>query len=214
MKNNPRYVMCIMETIISWLVETIGRLGYLGIIGLMALESSVFPVPSELVMPPAGYLAAKGEMNIFLVIITGTLGSLIGALFNYSVAYYLGRSFIVRYGKYFLIPENKFAKIENYFKKHGEISTFTGRLIIVVRHLISLPAGLAKMDLIKFCIYTSLGSAIWVTILTYIGYFVGNNIELVQKYSKDAAITLFIFIVLLLAGYISFQLRKKNSNIA
>ena len=202
-----------MEAIISWLVETIGRLGYIGIIGLMALESSVFPLPSELVIPPAGYLAAKGEMNIFLVILTGTFGSLIGALFNYFVAYYLGRPFIIRYGKYFLIPENKFAKIEKYFENHGEISTFTGRLIVVVRHLISLPAGLAKMDLKKFCIYTSLGSGIWVTVLTYIGYFVGNNIELVQKYSKHAAIGLFVFIAFVLTGYIFFQLRKKNPKI-
>jgi membrane protein DedA with SNARE-associated domain len=201
-----------MEAIISWLVETIGRLGYIGIIGLMALESSIFPVPSELVIPPAGYLAAKGEMNIFLVIITGTLGSLIGALFNYLASYYLGRPFIIRYGKYFLIPEKKFEKIETYFRTHGEISTFTGRLIVVVRHLISLPAGLAKMDLMKFCIYTALGSALWVTILACIGYLVGNNPELVKEYSKDVSLIVLASIPFIIIIYLRWFHKKNSQN--
>lgn len=194
-----------MEEIILWLVKVIGDMGYVGILLLMAMESSLFPVPSELVVPPAGYLASQGQMNIWLVIFFSTLGSLIGALFNYALAYYLGRPWILRYGKYFLIPPEKFAKVESFFLKHGEISTFTGRLIIVVRHLISLPAGLSKMDLKRFTIFTLVGSFIWVSILAYIGYIVGNNMDLVKSYYKQAAIGLVVIMAIVLAVYIAWQ---------
>ncbi len=194
-----------MEEIILWLVKVIGDMGYVGILLLMAMESSLFPVPSELVVPPAGYLASQGQMNIWLVIFFSTLGSLIGALFNYALAYYLGRPWILRYGKYFLIPPEKFAKVESFFLKHGEISTFTGRLIIVVRHLISLPAGLSKMDLKRFTIFTLVGSFIWVSILAYIGYIVGNNMDLVKSYYKQAAIGLVVIMAIVLAVYIVWQ---------
>ena len=194
-----------MEEIILWLVKVIGDMGYVGILLLMAMESSLFPVPSELVVPPAGYLASQGQMNIWLVIFFSTLGSLIGALFNYAIAYYLGRPWILRYGKYFLIPPEKFAKVESFFLKHGEISTFTGRLIIVVRHLISLPAGLSKMDLKRFIIFTLVGSFIWVSILAYIGYIVGNNMDLVKSYYKQAAIGLVVIMAIVLAVYIVWQ---------
>jgi membrane protein DedA with SNARE-associated domain len=194
-----------VEEIILWLVKVIGDMGYVGILLLMAMESSLFPVPSELVVPPAGYLASQGQMNIWLVIFFSTLGSLIGALFNYALAYYLGRPWILRYGKYFLIPPEKFAKVESFFLKHGEISTFTGRLIIVVRHLISLPAGLSKMDLKRFTIFTLVGSFIWVSILAYIGYIVGNNMDLVKSYYKQAAIGLVVIMSIVLAVYIAWQ---------
>jgi membrane protein DedA with SNARE-associated domain len=194
-----------VEEIILWLVKVIGDMGYVGILLLMAMESSLFPVPSELVVPPAGYLASQGQMNIWLVIFFSTLGSLIGALFNYAIAYYLGRPWILRYGKYFLIPPEKFAKVESFFLKHGEISTFTGRLIIVVRHLISLPAGLSKMDLKRFTIFTLVGSFIWVSILAYIGYIVGNNMDLVKSYYKQAAIGLVVIMAIVLAVYIAWQ---------
>lgn len=194
-----------MEEIILWLVKVIGDMGYVGILLLMAMESSLFPVPSELVVPPAGYLASQGQMNIWLVIFFATLGSLIGALFNYAIAYYLGRPWILRYGKYFLIPPEKFAKVESFFLKHGEISTFTGRLIIVVRHLISLPAGLSKMDLKHFTLFTLAGSFIWVSILAYIGYIVGNNMDLVKSYYKQAVIGLVVIMTIVLALYIVWQ---------
>jgi membrane protein DedA with SNARE-associated domain len=194
-----------MEEIILWLVKVIGDMGYVGILLLMAMESSLFPIPSELVVPPAGYLASQGQMNIWLVIFFSTLGSLIGALFNYAIAYYLGRPWILRYGKYFLIPPEKFAKVESFFLKHGEISTFTGRLIIVVRHLISLPAGLSKMDLNRFTLFTLVGSFIWVSILAYIGYIVGNNMDLVKSFYKQAVIGLVVIMAIVLALYIVWQ---------
>ena len=194
-----------MHAVVMWFVGTIGRMGYLGIIILMTLESSLFPVPSELVVPPAGYLAAQGQMNVWLIILCGTLGSLLGALFNYALAYYLGRPWILKYGRYFLLPPDKFAKVERFFIKHGEISTFTGRLVIVVRHLISLPAGLARMSLKRFCVFTVLGSSLWVAVLTWIGYFVGNNPELMRLYYKEVCVALALGMVLILAGYIFWQ---------
>ena len=116
-----------MEFIVAWLVETIGKLGYIGIVGLMFLESSFFPFPSEVVIPPAGYLASRGDMNISLVIVCGILGSLLGALFNYVLALWLGRPLLMRYGKYLFLPPERFSKVDNFFLDHGEISTFVCR---------------------------------------------------------------------------------------
>ncbi|MCV6607207.1 MAG: DedA family protein, partial [Campylobacterales bacterium] len=152
--------------IVKWIVETVGDLGYLGIIFMMFLESSFFPFPSEVVMVPAGYLSSKGEMNIFLVIIAGICGSLLGAYLNYFLALKLGRKTLHKFGHYVFIKEETLDKVEKFFADHGKISTFTGRLIPGIRQLISLPAGLAKMDLKIFTIYTGLGAGIWVTILT------------------------------------------------
>jgi len=202
-----------MEALVLWLVKVIGDMGYVGILLLMAMESSLFPIPSELVVPPAGYLASQGRMHIGLVIFFSTLGSLIGALFNYTIAYYLGRPWILKYGKYFLIPPEKFAKVETFFLRHGEISTFTGRLIIVVRHLISLPAGLSRMDLFRFSLFTVVGSFIWVTILAYIGYIVGNNMDLVKLYYKHTVVALVVVMSFVLAGYIYWQKRKTTSGL-
>lgn len=162
-----------MSDIINFIVSTIGELGYMGIFFMMFLESSFFPFPSEVVMIPAGYLAYKGDMNIYIAIFIGILGSLAGALFNYILALKFGRAFIVKFGKYFFFKENTMKNMEIFFKKHGEISTFVGRLIPAVRQYISLPAGLAKMNILKFSFYTSLGAGIWVIILTIIGYYVG-----------------------------------------
>lgn len=199
-----------MQQLIDWLVATIGAMGYPGIFILMAMESSVFPVPSELVMPPAGYLANRGEINIWFAILTGTLGSLVGAYANYYAAHWLGRPLILKYGKYVWITEEKFAKVEIFFHKHGEISTFIGRLLPVVRHLISLPAGLAGMHHGKFAFYTTAGAFFWVTILTWIGYFIGQNQELIMRYSHQALIWVIIFSVALVAVYVRRHKRKQG----
>lgn len=180
----------ILSNIIGLVVETIGSLGYVGIFILMFLESSFFPFPSEVVMIPAGYLVYTCEMNAFLVVICGIAGSLAGALLNYYLALKFGREFILRFGKYFFFTEQTMQKMESFFAKHGHISTFIGRLIAVVRQYISLPAGLARMNLAKFCFYTSLGAGIWVTILTIIGYYAG--IWLDAEVSVDSIIQAFI----------------------
>jgi membrane protein DedA with SNARE-associated domain len=200
-----------MHALIDWLLTVIGALGYPGIFLLMAMESSVIPVPSELVMPPAGYLAAQGRMNIWVAIFMGTAGSLIGAYANYYAAHYLGRPLLLKYGKYVWITEEKFAKVEQYFKDHGEISTFIGRLLPVIRHLISLPAGLAGMNHVKFTIYTLAGAGIWVTILTWIGYFIGANQELIMQYSHQAVIGVVIVSAVIIALYVRNHKRKKTA---
>lgn len=163
----------LLGSIINMIVEIVGTLGYVGIFIMMFLESSFFPFPSEVVMIPAGYLVFKGEMNAIIAVLCGIGGSLAGALFNYYLALKLGREFLIRYGKYVFFTEETMQKVETFFIKHGPISTFVGRLITIVRQYISLPAGLARMNLTKFCIYTSLGAGIWVVILTFIGYYVG-----------------------------------------
>lgn len=201
-----------MHAAVQWLVETIGAMGYPGIFLLMAMESSVFPIPSELVMPPAGYLAQQGQMNMLAAIVCGTAGSLIGAYANYYAAHYLGRPLLLKYGKYVFITEEKFAKVERFFKDHGEISTFIGRLLPVVRHLISLPAGLAGMNHLKFSIYTLLGAGIWVTVLTFIGYFIGSNQELIMKYSHQALIGVIIVSAVIITIYVKLQRRNGASS--
>jgi len=191
-----------MHTLVQWLLDTIGVMGYPGIFLLMAMESSVIPVPSELVMPPAGYLAFQGQMNIGAVILCGTLGSLAGAYANYFVSHYLGRPLIIRYGKYVLIPPDKFERVESFFLRHGEISTFIGRLLPVVRHLISIPAGLSGMNHLRFSLYTLLGAGLWCSILTGIGYVIGENQQLIMKYSHQALVAVILFSIVLVAAYV------------
>jgi membrane protein DedA with SNARE-associated domain len=198
-----------LSNIINFIVDTVGSLGYAGIFFMMFLESSFFPFPSEVVMIPAGYLAYKGEMNIFLVVFFGILGSLAGAIFNYYFALKLGRVFLLKYGKYFFIKDETIFKMEEFFSKHGHISTFFGRLIPVVRQYISLPAGLSKMNLFVFSIYTSLGAGIWVIILTLLGYFLGGNEELLKEYLHQIVISLLIIIAIFSFTY---YLRVKNKN--
>jgi membrane protein DedA with SNARE-associated domain len=201
-----------MHDLITWLLDTLNALGYPGIFLLMAMESSVIPVPSELVMPPAGYLAHEGQMNIWVAILMGTVGSLVGAYANYFVSHWLGRPLVIKYGKYVWITEEKFAKVENFFLRHGEISTFIGRLLPVIRHLISIPAGLAGMNHLRFSLYTLAGAGIWCTILAGIGYLIGKEQALIMKYSHMALIGVIIFSIALIAVYIRRHRRKFGLN--
>jgi len=164
-----------LKGFIDWLLQTLLAVGYPGIVALMAMESSILPVPSELVMPPAGYWAAKGEMSFALALLSGILGSIIGALANYYGARLIGRPLLERYGKYVLLSERNLQRSERFFAQHGEISTLIGRLFPVIRHLISIPAGLHGMPLPKFILYTAVGAGLWCAILTWIGYFLGQH---------------------------------------
>lgn len=170
----------------NWLIETVSTLGYPGIVLLMAIESSIIPLPSELVMPPAGYLAAKGRMDPFLAVLAGTVGSIIGALANYWLAVHVGEPVLRRFGKYVLISNKSLDRTEAYFLRHGEISTFVGRLLPVIRHLISIPAGMARMNLARFVLFTGLGAGIWCAILTYIGWFVGTHEDQLKTTAYEA----------------------------
>jgi membrane protein DedA with SNARE-associated domain len=198
-----------LHDIVSFIVDTVSSLGYGGIFVMMFLESSFFPFPSEVVMIPAGYLAAKGEMNIYMVVFAGIAGSLAGAIFNYYLAIKFGRAFLSKYGKYVLIKEETLEKMEDFFAKHGHISTFSGRLIPAVRQYISLPAGLARMNLWKFSLYTSLGAGIWVIILTLLGYFIGENQALVDEYLKAIIISILAILVIMVLLYIRLKVKKE-----
>jgi membrane protein DedA with SNARE-associated domain len=200
-----------LADIVNFIVDTVGSLGYPGIFIMMFLESSFFPFPSEVVMVPAGYLAYKGEMNIYLAILFGILGSLSGALFNYYLAVKFGRKFLVKYGKYFFIKEDTIIKMEEFFKNHGHISTFSGRLIPAVRQYISFPAGLARMNLLVFSIYTSLGAAIWVIILTLLGYYLGDNEALIKEYLRYIIVVILILLAVLAFWY--YKKIKKSKKI-
>lgn len=200
-----------IEEIAKTLVETIGDIGYLGIFLLMFLESTFFPFPSEIIMIPAGYLAFKGELSLFGIIFVGTIGSLAGALFNYYLAIHFGRAFLLKYGNYFFIKEETLNKLEEFFKKHGELSTFNGRLIPGIRQLISLPAGLAKMNILKFSIYSSLGAGIWVIVLSLLGYILGSNEELVSQYLETATLISLLLVTLTTIFYIIRNKRRKKT---
>ena len=189
-------------------VRFVDQAGYVGVLIMMTLESTFVPLPSELVMPQAGYLAATGRMNIWIAVLMATIGSVLGALINYGLAYWLGRPFLMKYGKYLLCPPHKFAKMEAFFLRHGEVGTFTGRLVLGVRHFISFPAGLARMNLTRFCLYTGVGAGLWATVLAWIGYVAGKNQALLHTYYREAVAVLFVFCLAVLAVYVWFRRRQ------
>ena len=197
-----------LEHLASQLVEWIFHLGYPGIFLLMAIESSFIPFPSEVVLIPAGYLAYEGEMNLFLILLFAVAGSLVGAFVNYFIALYLGRRFILRFGKYFFISEETLAKLDAFFENHGHISTFTGRLIPGIRQLISIPAGITRMNLFEFTLYTALGAGIWSLVLILLGYFIGQEQDLLQRYLKEITLITLLMVSLLLMWYYRVQKRR------
>ncbi|MEM3074556.1 MAG: DedA family protein [Candidatus Pacearchaeota archaeon] len=200
-------------SIIEFLVGSIDRLNYNGIFILMTLESSFIPFPSEVVLIPAGILVSRGEMSFFLVMIASILGSLLGALINYYLAFFFGRQAVYfitdKYGKFLFIKKNSIEKSEVFFSKHGEITTFIGRLIPLVRQFISLPAGFGKMKMKKFILYTSLGAGIWSFILVFLGYWFGNNQEIIEKNLSLITLTLIIFSFFIIIIYIDYRKRKR-----
>jgi len=201
-----------LEGLIDSLLAGLLQLGYPGIVALMAMESSVLPVPSELIMPPAGYWAAKGEMNFVLAVVCGTIGSILGALANYFGAHWLGRPFIQRIGKYFFLSEKALERSEKFFSQHGEISTLIGRLLPVARHLISIPAGIHRMPLPKFIVYTGLGAAVWCTILTWIGYVLGRNEGVLrsEEVQRRVGTALWILAPVLVVAVLIYVIRHRR----
>ncbi len=203
--------MHILSTLTNWLVETIGEMGYTGIISLMFLESSFFPFPSEVVMPPAGYLAWKGEMSLWLVLLSGIAGGLLGALFNYWLAVKLGRPFLIKYGKYFFVSEESINKADEFFSRHGHISTFVCRLLPGIRQYISLPAGIARMPMKSFLLFTTLGAGIWVCVLTFAGYLLGEHQDLLKEYLHVITISCIVIALAVTGIYLLIIRRRRKS---
>ena len=212
-----------LSQVIHWIVGVVGQWGYPGIVIMMFLESSCFPFPSEVVMIPAGYLSSPAyqasdkfvpghEMNFWVAIFMGIIGSWLGALFNYYLALRLGRPLLLKWGKYLFISEKNFEKGERFFQNHGEIGTFTGRLIPVVRQYISLPAGIARMNLARFLFYTGLGAGIWMVVLTYIGYFAGQNEDLWRPMLHKATGWAMAGCAVIIAVYVWVHWRRKKKS--
>lgn len=171
------------------LEELLSNFGYNTVFWGMLLESTVIPVPSEIFVPPAAYQAAAGILNIWMVILIATLGADCGAVINYAAAYYLGRPIIYRFansrwGKLCLLDQSKIEKAEKYFDDHGAVATLTGRLVPVIRQLISVPAGLAKMNFWHFLLYTTIGAGVWNSILAAIGYYLHSVVPYEQLNAK------------------------------
>lgn len=191
-------------------------LGYFGVGVLMAIESSFIPMPSEIIVPPAAYLASQGKMDLWLIVLAGVMGSLVGAIFNYAVGYFLGRPLVYRlagksWARFLLINPEKVARAEKYFLKNAVAATFIGRLIPVIRQLVSLPAGFCKMPFGPFLFYTTLGSLLWVSVLAALGYFIGANQALLQLYYQEISWALLGLGLVWLAVRIFQVVNKKNS---
>ncbi len=206
----------LIQTITDWYMA---NLNYFTITLLMAVESSFIPFPSEVVVPPAAWKAASGELNIVLVVMFSTLGSLIGAFINYYLALWIGRPLVYKFaesklGHLLLLDAHKVKKAEDYFIRKGNISTLIGRLIPGVRQLISIPAGLVKMNLKNFILYTVIGAGIWNVVLATIGYLAQGQADVIDRYSAEISIVVVVLVVLFI-GYVVYRtFFKKRKKVA
>jgi membrane protein DedA with SNARE-associated domain len=201
--------------IMLWMGSTttsvIDKLGYFGIFILMVLESMVFPLPSELVMPFAGYLASQGRFTFQFVMVASVCGSIVGSFISYVIGAYGGRELILKHGKYILVTHHDLHMTESWFKKRGEITIFLARFVPVVRHLISIPAGIAKMNLWKFFIYTAVGAGLWNGFLAWLGYTFGEHWDLVRKYTEPFSIVIALMIVGAVVWYIWRHIKRMKT---
>jgi membrane protein DedA with SNARE-associated domain len=195
--------------IANFIMQVIASSGYFGVFFLMILESAVMPVPSEIIMPFAGFLVSTGQFNIWYIVLAGSLGNVVGALIAYFVGLYLGRGFILRYGKYMLLEKKYLVMTENWFKKYGEKTVFFCRMMPIVRTINSLPAGIGKMNLKKFVMYTFLGSIPWNLALTYVGVVLGKNWNLISNYSHLVDIVVISAIIIFIVWFVFSHRRKK-----
>ncbi len=202
-----------MHQIIDYIVQIAEQFWYIWIFIMMVLESSFFPFPSEVAMIPAGFLASTGKMSFSLALLVGTFWALVWATINYILGYYLWAKIIKKlihtYWKYFFIKEEHYTKTENYFQKHWIITTFLARFITVIRQLISIPAGVFKINFTKFFFYTGLGAWLWNLALMTIWYIAGENKELITQYSKEL---LFWWIFIIIAIWCIYYLIKKGKS--
>lgn len=213
-----------IESLLTWLVQQVENFGYLGIFVMMFLESTFFPFPSEVAMIPAGFLASRGRMDMTLAVLAGLLGSLAGAYFNYYLARIVGVPVLRRYGKYVLFDEAKLDRASAVFRRHGEVATFVCRLIPVVRQYISLPAGIAGMNLARFGFYTGAGAGLWVFVLALFGYWIGDVFtelesspdwefykERWQEWKRIVYPVTAIFLAAVIVAYIIIRRRRARS---
>jgi len=190
--------------IFEFITQLISSWGYIGIFITMMLESALIPIPSEIVIPFAGFLAYMGEMNIWLIVLVSTFANLVGSIVAYVIGKYLGRGFIERYGKYVLLDMRHLELVERWFDKYGSLTVLFSRMLPVVRTVNALPAGIGKMNFFKFCLYTFIGSIPWNLALVFVGYLLKENWSILEKYS----LYIDILAILAVAAVIFFIARR------
>jgi membrane protein DedA with SNARE-associated domain len=190
------------------IAEYLSQFGHLGIFIGMTLESACIPIPSEVILPLGGYLVYKGIGSVLSMTIVATLGCLAGSVIAYVLGYFGGRPFILKYGKYFFISKHDFERAEKFFQKRGEITIFLSRLLPIIRTFISLPAGIAKMNFIKFCFYTILGSFPWCFLFVYLGKKLGDNWKSIEENLKGFDYLILALIIAAIVGYVVYKIFK------
>jgi len=198
------------ELLVDHIVNWIALSGYGGVIILMALESMVAPIPSEAVMPFAGFLIFEGKFSFHEVILFSTIGSFIGSVISYYAGLYGGRPFVVRFGKYLLLDLHDLEVTERFFNKYGDKTIFISRFIPVVRHLISLPAGAGEMKFGKFILYTVIGAGLWNSFLAYAGFRLKSHWEEIRHYSQALDIAVLFVLLLGVTYFVYFHIRRKK----
>ena len=210
--------MHVLEQIGGWIEGMIAAIGYPGIVLAMAIENIFPPIPSEMVLPFAGALSAKGELNFWWAIAAGTLGSVVGAIVLYAIGYIAreagARRLVETYGKYVFISERDLDRSVEWFERYGEAVVFFGRLIPLIRSIISVPAGYTRMNFLRFLIYTTLGTTLWNLTLTYIGRALGENWEDIRNLTKpyeNGTLVVLALIVLLFFGWRALRWRQRRN---
>ena len=193
-------------------VELVEVFGYLGIFFMTVIESTFVPIPNEITLIPAGYLVAKGSLSMGWLLFFSIAGNLVGSLITYYLAYHYGRVIVKKIGKYLFLTEDKLQIVERFFKTHGHISVFIGRIAPGIKHFISFPAGLGKMDIRIFCLYSGLGGALWTLILVFLGYFIGHNEGVIEEHISQLNYIMAALCVLVLALYALMYRNKIRRN--
>lgn len=208
-------MLLLLPDFTEWATDIIDRLGYPGVGALVALENVIPPIPSEVILPLAGFQADQGDFNLFLLIVVATIGSIVGAMILYTVGAVLGedriRRLVGRFGKYVLVTTGDIDKATSWFKRHGRSAVFFGRLVPVVRSLVSIPAGVDKMPLGSFLIYTAVGSAIWNTILIMAGYLLGTQYDRVEGFVKVFQYVVIAAVLVAVAYFVYRRLGRREA---
>lgn len=200
-------ITSIVDVLANFVIQVIDLIGYGGIFVLMLVESCGVPMPSEVIMPFSGFLVFEGKMNFWIIVIAGTLGNLAGSLIAYWIGHRGGRPLIEKYGRYILISKHDLDLADRWFKKYGNLTVFFGRLLPVVRTYISFPAGIAKMDLKKFSIYTTLGALPWTALFAWLGIKMGANWELIREKLHNFDMTILIAVIVVIVLYVARHIR-------
>ena len=204
----------ILETIAFWVMGVISHLGYPGIFLLMALESALIPIPSEVIMPFSGFLVSEGRFSLIGITLAGASGNLVGSWAAYGLGYWghrvVVRKFITKFGKYILLTEEEYDSALNLFKKYGQWVAAIARVLPAIRTVISLPAGVARLPFIKFSLLTFFGSLIWSFFLGYIGVKLGENWQVIRPYFRKFDVAIIVLLSLMAAAYIYHKLHKRR----